>query len=63
MRLRGTARPHAAGGANLAGSLTLSETAVVVSHARIYIGPDTAVTHLAAALGVPVVALYGPPIR
>jgi heptosyltransferase-3 len=46
--------------ANLAGSLTLSETAVAVSHARIYIGPDTVVTHLAAALGVPVVALYGP---
>jgi heptosyltransferase-3 len=46
--------------ANLAGGLTLAETAYVLSHARIYIGPDTAVTHLAAALGVPVVALYGP---
>ena len=46
--------------ANLAGSLTLGGTAYVVSQARIYIGPDTVVTHLAAALGVPVVALYGP---
>ncbi len=45
---------------NLAGTLSLGETAWVLSRARIYIGPDTAVTHLAAALGVPVVALYGP---
>jgi heptosyltransferase-3 len=26
----------------------------------LYVGPDTAVTHLAAATGVPTVALYGP---
>jgi len=46
--------------ANLAGNLSLAETAWVLSQARIYIGPDTAVTHLAAALGVPVVTYYGP---
>lgn len=46
--------------ADLAGSLSLAETACVVSQARLYIGPDTAVTHLAAALGVPVVTFYGP---
>lgn len=46
--------------ANLAGSLSLAETASLLSQARIYIGPDTAVTHLAAALGVPVVTFYGP---
>ena len=28
--------------------------------ARVYVGPDTAVTHLAAAAGTPTVALYGP---
>src|SRR6201999_120304 len=28
--------------------------------ARPYVGPDTAITHLAAATGVPTVALYGP---
>lgn len=50
---------------NLAGKLSLAETAWVLSQARLYIGPDTATTHLAAALGVPVVALYGPsdPVR
>ncbi len=48
------------GAANLAGKLTLAETACVVSQARLYVGPDTAVTHLAAALGAPVVALFGP---
>ena len=28
--------------------------------ARIYVGPDTSVTHLAAATGCPTVALFGP---
>ncbi len=45
---------------NLAGRLTLAETACLLSRARIYIGPDTATTHLAAAMGTPTVALYGP---
>jgi heptosyltransferase-3 len=31
-----------------------------LAKARIYIGPDTSVTHLAAAAGCPTVALYGP---
>jgi heptosyltransferase III len=44
---------------NLAGKLTLSELACVLAHARAYVGPDTAVTHMAAARGVPVIALYG----
>ena len=48
------------GAVNLAGRLTLAETAWVISRACLYIGPDTAVTHLAAALGTPVVALFGP---
>jgi heptosyltransferase-3 len=45
---------------NLAGSLTLGATAFVVSRAAVYIGPDTAITHAAAGLGIPTVALYGP---
>ena len=45
---------------NLAGKLALSEVAYLLAHARAYVGPDTAVTHMAAALGVPVVTLYGP---
>ncbi len=45
---------------NIAGKLSLSELAFLISQASIYVGPDTAVTHMAAALGVPTVALYGP---
>jgi heptosyltransferase-3 len=36
------------------------ELAALIGAARAYIGPDTAITHLAAATGVPTVALYGP---
>ncbi len=45
---------------NLAGKLSIGGTALVVSKAAVYVGPDTAITHAAAALGVPTVALYGP---
>ncbi len=45
---------------NAAGKLTLGASACLVSRARVFIGPDTAMTHVAAALGVPTVALYGP---
>ncbi|MBI3937501.1 MAG: glycosyltransferase family 9 protein [Betaproteobacteria bacterium] len=48
------------GTVNLAGKLTLAQTACLVSRARLFVGPDTAVTHFAAALGVPTVALFGP---
>lgn len=44
----------------LDGVLSWPELSAVIGGARIYIGPDTAVTHLAAATGTPVVALYGP---
>ncbi len=46
--------------ANLAGALSLPATACVIAGARVYAGPDTATTHLAAALGVPTAALFGP---
>lgn len=49
-----------AGTVNLAGKLKLGGVACLLSRARAYVGPDTAVTHLAAALGIPVVALFGP---
>ena len=45
---------------NLAGQLTLEQSACLLSRAAIYVGPDTALTHIAAALGIPTVALYGP---
>jgi heptosyltransferase-3 len=42
------------------GSLTWPALAGVLARARIYVGPDTSVTHLAAASGCPTVALFGP---
>jgi heptosyltransferase-3 len=45
---------------DLAGKLDLADLALLYRHARIYLGPDTATTHLAAACGTPTVALYGP---
>ena len=32
----------------------------MLAGARLFVGPDTSVTHLAAATGCPTVALYGP---
>lgn len=43
-----------------AGKLSFSASAQLVSRAQIYVGPDTALTHVAAALGVPTIALFGP---
>lgn len=50
---------------NLAGSLSLGALGRLLSRAAVYIGPDTSVTHMSAALGVPTVALFGPsdPVR
>ncbi|MDD5329779.1 MAG: glycosyltransferase family 9 protein [Sulfuricella sp.] len=45
---------------NLAGQLDFGEVACLLAGASIYVGPDTAVTHIAAASGVPTVALFGP---
>jgi len=44
----------------LAGALNWRQLACLASHARLYVGLDTANTHLAAATDSPVVALYGP---
>jgi heptosyltransferase III len=44
----------------LDGVLTWPELAGAIGGARVYIGPDTSVTHLAAATGAMTVALYGP---
>ncbi len=45
---------------NAAGKLSLGGVAALLSRAQFYIGPDTAVTHMAAATGVPTIALFGP---
>lgn len=48
------------GSVNVAGKLSLSESAFLISRAKYYVGPDTALTHMAAALGTPTVSLFGP---
>ena len=45
---------------NMAGKLSLTESAFLISRAKCYVGPDTALTHVAAALGTATVALFGP---
>jgi lipopolysaccharide heptosyltransferase III len=45
---------------NTAGKLSLAGVAYLLSRARACVGPDTVVTHLAAASGTPTVALFGP---
>jgi heptosyltransferase-3 len=42
------------------GRLEWGELAQLVSGAAVYVGPDTSMTHLAAAAGCPTVAIYGP---
>jgi len=50
----------ASGALCLAGQLSLAQTADLLRQAELFVGPDTAVTHLAAACGIPTVALFGP---
>jgi heptosyltransferase III len=44
----------------LDGKLDWPELAALIADAHVYVGPDTAITHLAAATSTPTVALYGP---
>jgi heptosyltransferase-3 len=44
----------------LDGQLAWGELAQLLSGAAVYVGPDTSMTHLAAAAGCPTVAIYGP---
>jgi len=45
---------------DLTGKLPLGALAALYRGARLYVGTDTSATHLAAASGVPTLALYGP---
>lgn len=42
------------------GTLSLNQMGCLLEGAALYIGLDTAITHIAASTGVPMVALYGP---
>jgi heptosyltransferase I len=50
----------ASGGSARAMSCSVSELIALTRRARLFIGGDTGPLHLAAALGIPVVAIYGP---
>ena len=45
---------------NLAGQLNLKELGALTARARLFIGVDSMPMHLAAAMGTPTVALFGP---
>ena len=45
---------------NVAGSLSFNQTATLIKNAKVYVGVDTATSHVAAATGTPCVCLYGP---
>lgn len=45
---------------NLAGKISLAQLSDIIKGAEIFIGPDTGTTHLAAASGIPVIAIFGP---
>lgn len=52
-------------GLNLVGQLSLQELVAVLSLAAVYVGNDSGPTHVAAAVGTPCIALFGPgdPVR
>jgi heptosyltransferase-3 len=45
---------------NIAGKVSLAQLAAIIARAKLFIGPDTGITHMAAGSGIPVIALYGP---
>ena len=50
---------------NLAGRLRFAEVSELIGESQLYVGVDTVNSHLAAATGVPTIALFGPenPVR
>lgn len=42
------------------GKLSLAELTALIGGAALFIGPDTGTTHLAAATGIPTIAIFGP---
>lgn len=51
---------HARPVLNFAGRLRLAEGAELIRRAALYVGPDTAMSHIAAATGTATVVLFGP---
>jgi len=44
---------------NITGKTSFADAAELLRHCHLYVGPDTATTHLAAVVNAPTVALYG----
>jgi lipopolysaccharide heptosyltransferase II len=57
---KGTLRENPSGLIDLTGQLTLGQLGALYERCALMIGNDSGVLHLANAVGVPVVALYGP---
>jgi heptosyltransferase-3 len=51
---------HGTAVTRLDGKLDWSQLSGLLAKAKVFVGPDTSVTHLAAASGAPTVALFGP---
>ena len=49
-----------AGVLDVSGQLSMPQVRTLLEHVDAYMGPDTSVTHLAAAVGVPTVTVFGP---
>jgi heptosyltransferase III len=45
---------------DVSGQLSIPQVRALLQRADAYLGPDTSVTHMAAAVGVPTVTLFGP---
>jgi heptosyltransferase-3 len=56
-QMRGEALP---GLLDVSGQLTMPQVRTLLQRVDAYVGPDTSVTHLAAAVGVPIVTMFGP---
>jgi lipopolysaccharide heptosyltransferase II len=50
---------YSQGVTSLVGQTSLSEAVGIIARARLAVGPDTGLMHIAAALGTPVVSLWG----
>lgn len=57
-QVRGADAP--AGLLDVSGQLTMPQVRTLLERAEAYVGPDTSVTHLAAAVGIPIVTMFGP---
>ena len=49
-----------AGTLDLSGRLSLGATGCLIARARVFVGPDTVASHMAAATGTPTIVLFGP---